>query len=85
MFGAYLGEVVRRKWGGTWCMDSTLGTEMPSVAVFDGNIYPIGKVYKRLTNGEEDNVWGFYRMMVEIAQKGDIGPDMGGSVRVERL
>ena len=63
IMGAYIGEVVRRKFNGTWHMDSTFGKALPALSVLGGNIYPTNKVYKRLIDGEGDNVWLYYQML----------------------
>jgi len=62
MFGAYVGEVYRREHGGEWFEHE----EMRSYAVGSRQscMFPIGKAYKRLTDGEQDNLWHFYQAFV---------------------
>jgi hypothetical protein len=55
MFGAYLGEVIRRRIGGTWMFDEAL----PTLESEYMKTYPFRKVFKRLHNGEEDSVYGY--------------------------
>ena len=65
-FGCYVGEVFVRHAGARWV--SSAGTEMERFAGFDivlqmgsdGMVNPIGKVFKRLANGTEDNLPYFY-------------------------
>ena len=68
--GAYIGEVIRRKWNGTWRMDSTFDRLLSALSVLGGNIYPTNKVYKRLIDGEGDNVWAYYQMLKNISEHG---------------
>ncbi len=65
-YGAYLGEVIRREFGGTWTKEDVNGE--PAIAlVFDTEhkLFPPAKVWKRLNTGEEDNVLTFYRFISE--------------------
>jgi hypothetical protein len=63
MFGAYLGEVIRRRIGGTWMFDEELPrlvSKNLGCSKLDGiTTYPFRKVLKRLRNGEEDSVYGY--------------------------
>jgi hypothetical protein len=72
-YGAYLGEVIRREFGGTWNKEEVNGE--PTIAlVFDTKnmAFPVAKVWKRLHNGEEDNIWTFYELLCKKL-KGDHG------------
>ncbi|HEY1172969.1 MAG TPA: hypothetical protein VGH19_16495 [Verrucomicrobiae bacterium] len=59
-YGAYVGEVIRREHGGTWATDHPeaglksypLTLSNPLVTIF-----PVNWCYKRLVNGENDNVY----------------------------
>ncbi|HEU5402253.1 MAG TPA: DUF3806 domain-containing protein [Terriglobales bacterium] len=69
-YGAYLGEVIRREFGGTWRKEDVNGE--PAIAlVFDPKnmLFPVGKVWKRLHNGSEDNVCRFYEIYSEMLRK----------------
>lgn len=70
LMGAYIGEVIAGKWNGTWHMDSTFGRPLPAVSVLGGNIYPTNKVYKRLVDGEGENVWAYYQMLKHMDEHG---------------
>lgn len=63
LWGAYLGEVMRRRWGGKWTMETT-ATTLPTVTlkVGDGEVFPPAKVFKRLTQGTGDNVWAYFQV-----------------------
>jgi hypothetical protein len=65
-YGAYLGEVIRREFGGTWNREDVNG-EPALVLVFGPGhkLYPPAKVWKRFTNGEADNVWTSYQLIRE--------------------
>ncbi len=65
-FGAYVGEVMRRKWGGRWRINVKGGNAEVFLQVKDTSIYPISKIYRRLANGEEDNILYFYGFFNEL-------------------
>jgi hypothetical protein len=60
-WGGYVGEVIRRHWGGEWTTESALSPK-PTVTLRVGGteVWPPARVYKRLTLGPEDNVWHYY-------------------------
>jgi hypothetical protein len=70
-FGCYVGEVLVRQAGGEW--QNTAETSMAKIAGFplivalgQTNICnPIGKVFKRLRNGEEDSLHYFYQVFAK--------------------
>lgn len=67
MFGGYLGEVFRRHQGGEWLLDDQISPGGPVITLQHssaGKFFPPAKVYKRLMNGDEDNVWIFYQVLV---------------------
>lgn len=75
-YGAYLGEVIRREFGGTWQTQDVSG--QPALAlVFDEKnmIFPPAKIWKRLNNGAEDNVWSFYRVFTDMLRDQRAGKD----------
>ena len=63
-YGSYVGEVIRLRWGGEWSTKSTAFTEPTMTLHLHGKeieeIFPLNKVYKRLTNGPEDGIWFYY-------------------------
>lgn len=67
-FGCYVGEVFVRHTGGKW--RNAAETSMAKIANFpivielgkENFCNPIGKVFKRMENGEEDNLPYFYQM-----------------------
>ncbi len=65
-WGGYFGEVVRRRWGGEWTIDTYPGKSFLVVTLSLGGskIYPAMKVHRRLTEvtGEE-GIWQFYQML----------------------
>jgi len=72
VWGAYLGETVRRLWGGDWGVETYPGTVAPVVSIDIGGakLFPIMKVYRRLTQGEGENVWKFYQMVRDKVSAG---------------
>jgi hypothetical protein len=65
VWGSYLGEVVRRRFGGQWSIETYPGKQFATLTLnLNGNkLFPSIKVHRRLTEGESDNVWNFYQMV----------------------
>jgi hypothetical protein len=65
IWGSYLGEVVRRRFGGEWSIETYPGKQFATLTLnVNGNkLYPSIKVHRRLTEGDGDNVWTFYKMV----------------------
>ena len=65
MWGSYLGEVVRRRFGGEWSVETYPGKQFATLTLSIGGnkLFPTMKVHRRLTQGEDDNVWSFYKMI----------------------
>jgi hypothetical protein len=63
MLGGYIGEVYRRAKGGDWAINQ----EYQALGILQGEtwIFPPAKVSKRLTNGAEDNLWSYFRVLIE--------------------
>ncbi len=71
VWGSYLGEVVRRRFGGEWSIETYPGKQFATLTLnVNGNkLFPSIKVHRRLTEGESDNVWSFYRMVKTRLEK----------------
>jgi hypothetical protein len=67
LWGSYLGEVLRRRYAGTWEMTQYPGGEhaVPAVDVRGSRLFPIMKVYRRLTLGEEEDLRSFFTMVTD--------------------
>lgn len=67
LWGSYLGEVLRRRYAGTWEMTQYPGgtVAVPAVDVRGSRLFPLMKVYRRLTVGEEEDLRSFYAMVTE--------------------
>jgi hypothetical protein len=67
LWGSYLGEVLRRRYAGTWEMTQYPGgaVAVPAVEVRGSRLFPLLKVYRRLTVGEEDDLSAFFAMVTE--------------------
>ena len=70
-YGAYLGEILRREFGGTWSKETAADQpDMLALKFSDQNmIFPTGKVWKRLQNGAQENVNDFYQQIRTRLQK----------------
>ena len=67
LWGSYLGEVLRRRYAGSWEITQYPGgaVAVPAVDVRGSRLFPLMKVYRRLTVGEEEDLRAFYAMVTE--------------------
>ncbi len=67
LWGSYLGEVLRRRYTGAWAMTQYPGgaAAVPSIDVRGSHLFPLVKVYRRLTIGEEEDLGTFFVMVTE--------------------
>jgi len=67
LWGSYLGEVIRTRYAGSWEMTQYPGGQVavPAVEVRGSRLFPLMKVYRRLTNGEEEDLRTFYNMVTD--------------------
>lgn len=67
LWGSYLGEVLRRRYAGNWEMTRYPGGDMavPAVEVRGSRLFPLMKVYRRLTEGEEEDLATFFSMVTD--------------------
>jgi hypothetical protein len=67
LWGSYLGEVLRRRYAGTWEMTPYPGgmVAVPAIEVRGSRLFPLMKVYRRLTLGDEEDLRAFYTMVTE--------------------
>jgi hypothetical protein len=64
IWGAYLGEVMRRLWGGEWATHTALQPGyILTLKLGEQEVYPPAKAYKRMVNGQEDKVWHYYQVL----------------------
>jgi hypothetical protein len=67
LWGSYLGELIRVRYAGSWEMTQYPGgtVAVPAVNVRGSRLFPLMKVYRRLTAGEEEDLRSFYNMVTE--------------------
>ncbi len=67
LWGSYLGEILRRRYAASWEMTQYPGgtVAVPAVDVRGSRLFPLMKVYRRLTVGEEEDLRSFYTMVTE--------------------
>jgi hypothetical protein len=67
LWGSYLGEVLRRRYAGAWEMTQYPGglAAVPAVELRGSRVFPLMKVFRRLTEGEEEDLRTFYSMVTE--------------------
>lgn len=74
VWGGYFGETIRRLWGGEWGVETYPGTVAPVISVDIGGakLFPVMKVYRRLTQADGENLWTFYQMLREkVSERGN--------------
>jgi hypothetical protein len=77
LWGSYLGEVIRRRFGGDWSIETYPGKQFATLtlSVAGNKLFPSMKIHRRLTVGESDNIWSFYKMVkakLEAAPAGKV-------------
>jgi hypothetical protein len=80
LWGSYFGEVIRRRFAGEWELTQYPGggvAVVPTLVVRGSRLYPLVKVYRRLTMGEAENLSTFYQMV--SARLDDAGASKTGS------
>ena len=61
IYGIYVGEVLRRKLGGEWRLESVEGEKTIGLRLPGGTtVYPASQTYRRLTTGVAENVEEFF-------------------------
>ena len=76
-FGVYVGEVIRKQAReGRWEKDHPQMGEGAMPLYWKGHAtFPVAWCLKRLKNGEEDNVWVKYRLIVDAELKKEANPE----------
>jgi hypothetical protein len=71
VLGGYVGEVMRREWGGRWKMESDAfpGQKVATLQIGGTDLWPHFKAGKRIQNGPEDNVWHYFQLIKEENRK----------------
>jgi len=64
-WGSYFGEVVRRRFGGEWSIETYPGRQFATLtlSVRGNKIFPSMKIHRRLMQGDAENVWSFYKLV----------------------
>ncbi len=67
LWGSYLGEVVRRRYSGAWEMTQYPGeiAVVPAVEVRGSRLFPLNKLFRRLTQGDEEDLSSFFTMVTD--------------------
>jgi hypothetical protein len=66
LWGSYFGEVIRGRFAGEWELTQYPGggvSAVPTLVIRGSRLYPLIKVYRRLTLGPEENLSAFYKMI----------------------
>src|ERR1700760_4132695 len=66
LWGSYFGEVILRQFGGEWELSQYPGAAVslvPTLLIRGSRLYPLVKVYRRLTMGESEDLPSFFKMI----------------------
>jgi hypothetical protein len=72
LWGSYFGEVIRGRFAGEWELGphpSGGVAAVPTLVIGGGRLYPLMKVYRRLTLGEGESLPAFYNMVSNRLQE----------------
>jgi hypothetical protein len=72
LWGSYFGEVIRRRFAGEWEFSQYPSggvAAVPTLLIGGSRLYPLMKVYRRLTLGESENLSAFYKMVAARLDK----------------
>jgi hypothetical protein len=72
LWGSYFGEVIRKRFAGEWELSQYPGggvSLVPTLLIRGSRLYPLIKVYRRLTLGDAENLSTFYRMVADRLDK----------------
>ncbi len=69
-WGGYLGEVMRKRWGGEWLLTQYPSMEslVPTLEIRGSRLYPLMKVWRRLTMGRDEGLMDF---LIKVAERLD--------------
>jgi len=74
LYGAYVGETVRRALGGTWVRtDEETPPQLNDVGG-SATVFPFAWAYKRFTNGEDDLIAFKYQALLGVLNRGGEAP-----------
>ena len=65
MWGTYIGEVIRRHYGGQWSQDED---GAPALLIGEARAHPIAKARKRMADGASDNIRYYFSSMLKLLQ-----------------
>jgi hypothetical protein len=72
LWGSYFGEVIRSRFAGEWELGphpSGGVSAVPALLIRGARLYPLMKVYRRLTLGEGESLPTFYKMVSSRLQE----------------
>ena len=67
VWGSYLGETIRRQYGGQWDLVSNdEGEEVPALTRQGKSLFPHQQVSQRLTEGDQHSIWEYYQELCKL-------------------
>lgn len=63
-FAGYIGQIMILRWGGEWVEESNYPIENgPGLRIKNQDLFLLSKVYRRIINGSEENIYHFYQLI----------------------
>lgn len=65
LWGIYVGEVIRRHYGGQWSLD---GDGVLALSIGEAQVFPVAKARKRIVDGPAENIRYYFTAMAKVLQ-----------------
>lgn len=65
LWGIYVGEVIRRHYGGQWSLD---GDGVLALSIGEAQVFPVVKARKRIVDGPAENIRYYFTAMAKVLQ-----------------
>lgn len=84
-FGCYLGETLRRNFGGTWKLTKVDNEKRIALVGVWGWAWPHWRVHRRIVDGAHHNVWHYYVQMAELNYRERFGISADRALTAEEM
>ena len=65
LWGIYVGEVIRRHYGGQWSLG---GDGVLALSIGEAQVFPVAKARKRIVDGPAENIRYYFSAMAKVLQ-----------------
>ena len=84
LFGAYLGEVLRRRFGGEWVVEPAPDAPVVALKIGKEFLFPPTRVFQRLLEGAQQSVWDYYQFAAHALAQGQASAANLVQIRLHR-